>query len=99
MKIQPFGERIVVKIVKPEERTAGGLLMVSVVSVQSSKRGIVEAIGDDVKEYVKVGDLVIFNTNSSGIKYTDCNEDYVILNIRDVYGKVISEERVSNEEE
>ena len=98
MKIQPFGERIVVKLVKPEERTAGGLLMVSTVSVQSSKRGIVEAIGDGIKEYIKVGDLVIFNTNSAGIKYTDGDEDYAILSIRDVYGKIIPE-RTTNEKE
>lgn len=88
MKIQPFGEKVAIKILKQEEVTESGLIM----SVSSSKsnKGIVEAIGDEVKDYIHVGDIVIFNLGS-GVSYTDGNEDYKILNIRDILGKIVGE--------
>lgn len=86
MKIQPFGEKVAIKVLKQEEVTESGLIVSS--SSNKSNRGIVEALGEEVKDYIKVGDIVIFNLGS-GVSYTDGNEDYKILNVRDILGKIV----------
>ena len=86
MKIQPFGERIVVKVVAQEETTEGGLIVAT--SKEKSNKGIVEAIGEEVKDYIKIGDVILFNL-STGTSYSDSSGDYKILNIKDVLGKLI----------
>ena len=86
MKIQPFGERITVRVIAQEETTEGGLIVA--VSKEKSNKGIVEAIGGDVKDYIKVGDAVVFNLGA-GTSYSDGTTDYKVLNIRDVLGKIV----------
>ena len=86
MQIQPFGEKIAVKILKEEEMTLGGLITVSF--NDNSHKGEVVALGEEVKDYIKVGDTVIFN-QGAGVSYKDNDAEYKILNIRDVLGKVI----------
>ena len=88
MKIQPFGERITVKIIAQEETTESGLIVAT--SKEKSNKGIVEALGEEVKDYIKVGDIVVFNPNA-GTSYSDGSGDYKVLNMREVIGKVISE--------
>ena len=87
MKIQPFGERITVKVIAQEETTESGLIVAT--SKEKSNKGIVEAIGEEVKDYIKVGDTVIFNLGA-GTSYSDGTGDYKVLNVRDVLGKVIN---------
>ena len=88
MKIQPFGERITIKVIAQEETTESGLIVST--SKEKSNKGIVEALGEEVKDYIKIGDIVIFNPNA-GTSYSNSSGDYKILNIREVLGKVISE--------
>lgn len=86
MKIEPFGERVAIKVLQPEEKTAGGLIVAT--SKASSNRGEIVALGEEVKEYFKLGDKVIFLQNT-GVNYTDGSEDYKILNTKDVLCKII----------
>lgn len=86
MKIQPFGERITVRIIAQEETTESGLIVA--ISKEKSNKGIVEAIGDEVKDYIKIGDTVVFNLGA-GTSYFDGTGDYKVLNVRDVLGKVV----------
>ena len=60
-------------------------------SKDKSNRGLVVAVGDggDVQN-IKEGDTVIFSMNA-GISYTDENNSYRVVDIRDVIGKVIGE--------
>ena len=88
MKIQPFGERITVKVIAQEEITESGLIVAT--SKEKSNKGIVEALGEEVKDYIKVGDVVIFNHNA-GTSYSDGSGDYKVINAREVIGKVISD--------
>ena len=88
MKIQPFGERITIKVIKEDEVTLGGLI--TVVSNESSNKGKVEALGEEVKDYIKVGDVVMFPPNA-GTSYSDGSGDYKVLNVREVIGKVVNE--------
>lgn len=88
MKIEPFGERVAIKILQPEEKTEGGLIMAT--SKSTSNRGEVIALGEEVKDFFKVGDKILFVQNA-GVNYTDGNEDYKILNTKDVLCKVIED--------
>ena len=87
MEIQPFGERVVIKVVAPEERV--GALIVAT-SKDKSNRGKVVAVGDEVKNSIQVGDIVLFSIGT-GVSYTSGNEDYKIINVKDVLGKIIGE--------
>ena len=87
MQIQPFGERIVIKVIAPEEQV-GALVVVT--SKEQSNRGEVIALGDEVKGNIQVGDTVIFNLGS-GVSYISGNEDYKVINVKDVLGKIIKE--------
>lgn len=88
MKIEPFGERVAVKILQPEEKTAGGLIVAT--SKSNSNRGEVVAVGEEVQEYFKLGDKVIFS-QGAGVNYTDGTEDYKIINTRDILCKIIED--------
>jgi chaperonin GroES len=88
MKFQPFGERVVVRILQLEEVTESGLVITS--SKGLSNKGIVEAIGEEIKDYIKVGDTVIFN-KGAGTSYSNNSEDYKVLHIRDILGKIIED--------
>lgn len=86
MKIQPIGEKVAVKVIKEDEITLGGL--VTVVQKGNSNKGIIVALGEEVTEYLHEGDTIIFN-RGAGVSYTDGNDDYLVLNVRDILGKVI----------
>ena len=86
MKIQPFGEKVAVKVIKEEEINLGGLI--TVISNEASNKGEIIAMGAEVADYIRVGDTVVFN-KSTGVSYTDGEDDYKILNVRDILGKVI----------
>lgn len=88
MKIEPFGERVAIKILQPEEKTAGGLIVAT--SKSSSNRGEVVALGQDIKGNFKLGDRVIF-LQGSGINYTDGTEEYKVVNAKDVVCKIIED--------
>ena len=88
MKIEPFGERVAIKVIPVEETTESGLIMAT--SKSNSNRGEVIALGEEVKKYFQLGDKVIF-TRGAGVDYTDGTEDYKILSTKDVLCKVIEE--------
>ncbi len=67
MKLNPLGDKVVVKLVEAEEKTAGGIILTSSAQekpqiaeiVAVGKGGIVD--GKEVKMEVKVGQKVILN--------------------------------------
>ena len=87
MNIQPFGERVVIKILAEEEKV--GALIVTV-SKDKSNKGEVVAVGEGVTAPITIGDKVLFNL-SSGVSYSTSSEEYKILNIKDILGKIIKE--------
>ena len=68
LKLQPLGDRVVVRREESEERTAGGIVLPDAAK-EKPTRGIIEAVGngkllDDGtrgKLQVKVGDRVLFS--------------------------------------
>ena len=89
MKIQPFGDRVVIKLLVQEENI-GGLIVP--VSKEKTNRGIVIAVGDgeEVSKIV-VGDVVIFQLGT-GLNYSTEKDDYKVLNARDIVGRIIEGE-------
>ena len=81
MKIKPLGERVLVKMDKVEEKTAGGIFIPQTAQ-EKTQIAVVEAIGDEVKS-VKVGDKILHD-KYAGTTFKQDGEDYLIINIMDV---------------
>jgi len=86
MKIKPLGKRLVVKAVKQEEKTEGGIYLPETASKEKPQQGKVTAVGAEFKG-VKIGDTVIFaKYGGTEIKIED--EDYLVLGEDDVLGVI-----------
>lgn len=90
MKIKPLGDRVVLKRVEAEEKTASGIILTGaakeipqfaeVVAVGS---GTVD--GKEIKMELKVGDKVIYN-KYAGTEVKLENEEFIVLKQEDVVG-------------
>jgi len=89
MKIEPFGERVAIRLIQQEETTKSGLIMTTDTKVNSNK-GVVEALGSSVDDFFTIGDTVIFN-QGAGVSYTDGDEDYRIIGTKDILCKIVKE--------
>ena len=94
VNIRPLGDRVLVKRVEAEERTAGGILLPDTAK-EKPKEGVVIALGNgkilDTGERsdfsVKVGDRVLFTAyGGTDVKY-DGNE-YLIMREDDILGVI-----------
>ncbi|MBO4279063.1 MAG: co-chaperone GroES [Spirochaetales bacterium] len=81
MTIKPLGERVLVKMDKVEEKTAGGIFIPQTAQ-EKTQIAVVEAIGDEVKT-VKVGQKILHD-KYAGTSVKMDGEEYLILNIKDV---------------
>lgn len=89
VKIQPFGNRVVVEVIAPEQ-IIGGLVIPS--SKETSNKGVVVALGDgDEIKNIQIGDVVIF-VFGTGLNYTTDKKDYRVLGIKDIIGKIVEGE-------
>ena len=91
-KIKPLADRILVKPVEEEEKTKGGIVLPDTVSKEKPQIGEVLAVGpgrtnDDGKTFplqFKKGDKVIYAKYSGTDIKGDDDEDYLILNEKDI---------------
>lgn len=83
MKVKPLKERLFVKYSTEEEKTAGGLFIPDTAK-EKPQRGIVEAVGSEVKD-VKAGDTVLFD-KYSGSKVNIDEVEYLIIKEEDILG-------------
>lgn len=89
VQIQPFGDRVAIEVIAPEQ-VIGGLVIPS--SKEKSNKGVVVAVGDGENlGSIKVGDLVVFQLGT-GLDYTTGENRYKVLNIRDIVGKIVEGE-------
>lgn len=86
MKLKPLGDRIVVKMVEMETKTAGGILIPQTAQ-EKTQEGVVLAIGDDEAIKVKVNDRVIYD-KYAGTTIKVAGEEQLILKASDVLAKV-----------
>lgn len=82
MTIKPLGERVLVKMDKVEEKTAGGIYIPQTAQQEKTQIAVIEAIGADVKT-VKAGQKILHD-KYAGTSVKIDGEDYLILNIKDV---------------
>ena len=86
MKIKPLGDRIVVKMVEMETKTAGGILIPQTAQ-EKTQEGIVIAVGDDEAIKVKVNDKVIYD-KYAGTTIKVAGEEQLVLKFSDVLAKI-----------
>jgi chaperonin GroES len=94
MKIQPLGDRIVVKPLEAEEKTKGGILLPDTAK-EKPQEGKIIAIGKGkyqdgklVTLEVKVGDRVLYGKYSGTEISTKEGEEYLIMREEDVFAVV-----------
>ena len=87
--IKPLGDKVVIKRLEAEEKTAGGILLPGAAKEQPQMAEVM-AVGpgtEDVKMELAVGDLVIMAQYAgTAVKYD--GEEYTILSQKDVLAKV-----------
>ena len=91
-KIKPLGNRIVVKRIEAEEKTAGGIVLPDTAK-EKPKQGEVVAVGEGsrtedgnvVPMQVKKGDRVVF-ASYAGTEVTLGSEEYLIMKEDDILG-------------
>jgi chaperonin GroES len=90
LKLQPLGDRVVVRREEGEERTAGGILLPDAAK-EKPTRGVIEAVGngkllDDGtrgKLQVKAGDRVLFTT-WAGETFKVGDEELLLMREEDI---------------
>ena len=86
VRVKPIGERLLIKPIKEELKSAGGIVLPEKAKEKSQKAEVIE-IGTSDEISVKVGDKVIFAKYSGNeIKMDD--EDYVIIDWSDILAKI-----------
>jgi chaperonin GroES len=87
MQLLPIGDKLLIQPEIVEEVTSGGIYLPETARTTPDK-GVVLAVGDDVKsEHVTEGTLVLFRKNS-GSTVTYQNKEYIIISIKEVIGVV-----------
>ncbi len=89
-KIKPIGEKILVKRLEPDEKTAGGIVLPDTAK-EKPKEGKVIALGsgktldsgEKVEFQVKIGDRVIF-ASYAGSEVTVDGEEYILMSEDDI---------------
>ncbi len=94
MKIRPLHDRVLVKRLEENNRTAGGIIIPDTAKEKPSE-GIVEAVGDGMRSEdgkiipmnVKVGDKILFG-KWSGTEVKLNGEERLIMKEADILGVV-----------
>jgi chaperonin GroES len=89
MNIKPIGERALIKPMKEEETTAGGIYIPETAK-EKKKQGVVMEIGtssDDNELPVQKGDLILY-TGYSTEELEMNGEELLIINVSDIIAKL-----------
>ena len=89
MTIQPLDDRVLVRPVELEEKTASGIILPDIAK-EKPQQGIVVAVGTD-EELVKVlsaGDEVLY-TKYGGSEVKLDGQTHIILQRQDILGKIV----------
>jgi chaperonin GroES len=94
MKVKPLGDRILIKQVEAEEKTAGGIVIPDTAKEKPQQAEVI-AVGEGKKKEdgsviplsVKEGDRVLYG-KYSGTEISIEGEDYLIVKEEDILGIV-----------
>lgn len=82
MKIRPLGDRVLVRMVEGESKTAGGIYIPQTAQ-EKTQEGVVLAVGDDEAINVKVKDRVIYDKYAGSTIKVE-GEEQLILKVADI---------------
>jgi chaperonin GroES len=82
MKIKPLGDRVLVKMVEMETKTAGGIYIPQTAQ-EKTQEGVVLAVGDDEAVKVKPKDRVIYDKYAGSTIKVE-GEEQLILKMSDI---------------
>lgn len=82
MKIKPLGDRVLVKMVEGETKTAGGIYIPQTAQ-EKTQEGVVLAVGDDESIKVKVKDKVLYDKYAGSTIKVEGGEQ-LILKMADI---------------
>jgi chaperonin GroES len=82
MKIRPLGDRVLVRMVEGESKTAGGIYIPQTAQ-EKTQEGVVLAVGDDETVNVKVKDRVIYDKYAGSTIKVE-SEEQLILKVADI---------------
>lgn len=89
MKIRPLADRVVIKKVEAEEKTASGIILPGSAKEQPQMAQVIEVgpggfvDGSEVKMEVEVGDKIIYSKYAGNEVKID-SEEYIILRQSDI---------------
>ncbi|BAS25949.1 co-chaperone GroES [Limnochorda pilosa] len=87
MEIQPLEDRVLIRLVKPEEKSPGGIFLPDVAQEKSAQAEVI-AIGTSDEEWpFKAGDRVLVD-KYSGTEIRLNGETYTILQRQDVLARI-----------
>jgi chaperonin GroES len=87
MKVKPLADRIMVKLEKNEEKSAGGIIIPDTAQ-EKTQQGVVVEIGDDQDVIkVKAGQRVMYD-KYAGTQVKINGEEHLILKMADVIAVV-----------
>ena len=82
MKIKPLGDRVLVKMVEGESKTAGGIYIPQTAQ-EKTQEGVVVAVGDDESINVKAKDRVLYDKYAGSTIKVD-GEEQLIVKMSDI---------------
>jgi chaperonin GroES len=82
MKVRPLGDRVLVKMVEGETKTAGGIFIPQTAQ-EKTQEGVVIAVGDDESIKVKAKDRVLYDKYAGSTIKVD-GEDQLIVKMADI---------------
>jgi chaperonin GroES len=83
MNFQPLGDRVLVKRVEEENKTASGIIIPDNAKEKPLKAEVI-AIGEYVKS-IAIGDIVVFG-KYGGTELVLEGVDYLVLEVKDIMG-------------
>ena len=89
MKIRPLADRVVIKKIEAEEKTASGIVLPGTAKEQPQMAEVIEVgpggivDGKEITMQVKVGDNVIF-AKYAGIEVKLDGEEYIVVKQNDI---------------
>ena len=88
MKVEPIGNRVLIKPKSPEEKSKGGILLAKK-EEEKQDQGEVISVGDGagVKRFI-IGDVLIFQKYGPAEIIVD-KEKYVIVHTDEILGRII----------
>ena len=87
--IKPLGDRVVIKKLEAEEKTASGIVLPGQAKERPQVAEVV-AVGpgtDDVEMVVKIGDQVVYS-QYAGTEVKYAGEEYTILSQKDILATI-----------